>query len=222
MPKLLGALPSGGRSWLGTSPNLRGRMLHHIDDIFLVGLELGNLLCWTPEFSSLMTSDGKKSACNAGDLGSVPGLGKKTLKGEATHSNILAWRFPWMEVTGHVVTKSWTQLSHQWHQFSSVQSLSRVWLCNPMNHSTPGLPVHHNSQNSPRLTSIESVMLSSHLILCRPFLLLPPIRPSIRVCSNESTLCMKWPKYWSFSLSIIPSKEIPGMISFRKDWLEKI
>ena len=67
---------------------------------------------------------------------------------------------------------------------------------------------------------IELVMPSSHLILCRPFLLLPPIPPSIRVFSNESTLHMRWPKYWSFSFSIIPSKEIPGLISFRMDWLD--
>ena len=77
-----------------------------------------------------------------------------------------------------------------------------------------------NSRTSLRLTSIESVMLSSHLILCRPLLLLPPIPPSIRVFSNESTLHMKWPKYWSFSFSIIPSKESPGLISFRMDWLD--
>ena len=68
--------------------------------------------------------------------------------------------------------------------------------------------------------SIESVMPSSHLILCQPLLLLPPIPPSIRVFSNESTLCMRWPKYWSFSFSIIPSKEIPELISFRIDWLD--
>ena len=78
-----------------------------------------------------------------------------------------------------------------------------------------------NSRSSLRLTSIESVMPSSHLILCRPLLLLPPIPPSIRVLSNESTLRMKrWPKYWSFSFSITPSKEIPGLISFRKEWLD--
>ena len=70
------------------------------------------------------------------------------------------------------------------------------------------------------LMSIESVMPSSHLILCRPLLLLPPVPPSIRVFSNESTLRMRWPKYWSFSFSIIPSKEIPGLISFRRDWLD--
>ena len=84
-----------------------------------------------------------------------------------------------------------------------------------MNCSMPGLPVHH------QLTSIvESVMPSSYLILCRPLHLLPPIPPSIRVFSNESTLRMRWPKYWTFSFSIIPSKEIPGLISFRMDSLD--
>ena len=77
-----------------------------------------------------------------------------------------------------------------------------------------------NSRSSLRLTIIESVVPSSHLILCRLLLLLPPIPPSIRVFSNESTLRMRWPKYWIFSFSIIPSKEIPGLISFRMDWLD--
>ena len=77
-----------------------------------------------------------------------------------------------------------------------------------------------NSWSSPRHIFIESVMPSSHLILCRPLLLLPPTPPSIRVFSNESTLRMRWPKYWSLSFSIIPSKEIPGLISFRMDWLD--
>ena len=77
-----------------------------------------------------------------------------------------------------------------------------------------------NSQSLLKLMSIESVMPSNHLILCCPLLLLPPIPPSIRVFFNESTLRMKWPKYWSFSFSIIPSKEIPGLISFRMDWLD--
>ena len=104
-------------------------------------------------------------------------------------------------------------------QFSSVQSLSRVRLCDLMNRSTPGLPVHHQLPEF-KLTSIESVMPSSHLILCRPLLLLPPITPSIKVFSNELTLFMRWPKYWSFSFSIIPSKEIPGLISFRMHWLD--
>ena len=79
-----------------------------------------------------------------------------------------------------------------------------------------------NSRSSPRLTSIESVMPFSHLILCHPLLLLPPISPSIRVFSNESTLCIRWPKYWSFNLSISPSNEHPGVVSFRMDWLDLI
>ena len=104
-------------------------------------------------------------------------------------------------------------------QFSSVAQ-SCLTLCDPMNRSTPGLPVHHKLLESLKLMSIQSVMPSSHLILCRLLLLLPPIPPSIRVFSNESTLRMRWPKYWSFSFSIIPSKEIPGLISFRMDWLD--
>ena len=103
-------------------------------------------------------------------------------------------------------------------QFSSVAQ-SCPTLCDPMNRSTPGLPVHHQLPEFTH-TSIESVMPSSHLILCHPLLLLPPILPSIRVFFNESTLCMRWPKYWSFSFSIIPAKEIPGLISFRMDWLD--
>src|SRR5574341_2573970 len=89
-----------------------------------------------------------------------------------------------------------------------------------MNHSTPGSLSIPNSGSSPKLMSIESVMPSSHLILCRPFLLLPSISPSIRIFSNESTLRIRWPKYCSFSFSIIPSKEHPGLISFRMDWLD--
>ena len=118
----------------------------------------------------------------------------------------------------------------QWHSIhaklahpsslSSVQSLSRVRLF-----ATPWIAAHQaslsitNLRSSLRLTSIESMMPSSHLILCHPLLLLSPIPPSIRVFSNESTLHMRWPKYWSFSFSIIPSKEHPGLISFRMDWL---
>ena len=91
---------------------------------------------------------------------------------------------------------------------------------------TPCITAHQaslsitNSQSSLRLTSIESVMPSRHLILWRPLLFLPPIPPRIRVFSNESTLRIRWPKYWSYSFSIIPSKEIPGLISFRMDWLD--
>ena len=95
--------------------------------------------------------------------------------------------------------------------FSSVAQ-SCLTLCNPMNRSTPGLPVHHNSRSLLKLMSIESLMPSYHLILCRPLLLLPAIPPSIRVFSSESTLHMRWPKYWSFSFSISPSNEHPGLI----------
>ena len=104
-------------------------------------------------------------------------------------------------------------------QFSSVAQ-SCPTLCDPMNRSTPDLPVHHQFPEFTQTQSIESVMPSSHLILSHPFLLLPPIPPSIRVFSNESTLLMRWPKYWSFSFSISPSKEHPGLISFRVDWLD--
>ena len=104
-------------------------------------------------------------------------------------------------------------------QFSSVTQ-SCPTLCDPMNRSTPGLPVHHQLPEFIKLMSIESVMPSNYLILCRPLFLLPPIPPSIRVFSNEPTLRMRWPKYWSFSFSIIPSKEHPGLISFRMDWLD--
>ena len=90
-----------------------------------------------------------------------------------------------------------------------------------MNCSTRGLPVNHQlPECPPKPMSIESVMPSNHLILCRPLLLLPPILPSIRVFSNESTLCIRWPKYWSFSFSISPSNEHLGLISFRMDWLD--
>ena len=106
-----------------------------------------------------------------------------------------------------------------WFQFSSVQSLSRVRLF-----ATPWIAACQASLSiswsSLRLTSIQSVMPSSRLILGRPLLLLPPIPPSIRVFSSESTLRMRWPKYWRFSFSITPFKEIPGLISFRMDWLD--
>ena len=102
--------------------------------------------------------------------------------------------------------------------FSSVTQ-SCPTLCDPMNRSMPGLPVHHQLPEFTQTHAIELVMPSSHRILCRPLLLLPPIPPSIRVFSNESTLHMKWPKYWSFSFSISPSNEHPGLISFKMNWL---
>ena len=84
----------------------------------------------------------------------------------------------------------------------------------------PGLPVHHQLQSLPKPMSIESVMPSNHLILCRTLLLLPSVFPRIRVFSSESTLHIRWPKYWGFSLNISPSNEHPGLISFRMDWLD--
>ena len=105
--------------------------------------------------------------------------------------------------------------------FNSVQSLSRVRLF-----ATPWIAAHQaslfitNSRSSLKFTSVESVMPSSHLILCRPLLLLPPIPPSLRVLSNESTLRIRLPNYWSFSFSISPSNEHPGLVSFRMDWLD--
>ena len=104
---------------------------------------------------------------------------------------------------------------------SSVQSLSRVWLSVTL--WTAGCQASLSITNSwslLKLMSIESVMPSNQLILCHPLLLLPPIPPSIRVFSSDSTLRMRWPKYWSFSFSIIPSKEYPELISFRMDWLD--
>ena len=89
-----------------------------------------------------------------------------------------------------------------------------------MNRSIPGLPVHQNSWSLPKLRSTDSVMPSNHLILCHPLLHLPSIFPSIRVFSNESALCIRWPTYWHFSFNISPSSEHPGLISFRMDWLD--
>ena len=107
--------------------------------------------------------------------------------------------------------------------FSSVQLLSHVWLF-----ATPWTTAYQaslsittpNSQSPPKPMYITSVMPSNHLILCCPLLLLPSIFPSIRVFSNESTLCIRWPKYWSFSFNISPPNEHPGLISFRMDWLD--
>ena len=110
---------------------------------------------------------------------------------------------------------------------NSIYMLSVQWLSHVRLFVTPWITACQasllsitNSRSPPKLMCIELVMPSSHLILCYPLLLLPPIPPSIRVFSNESTLCMRWPKYWSFSLSLSPSNEHPGLISFRMDWLD--
>ena len=101
----------------------------------------------------------------------------------------------------------------------SVQSLSRVQLCNPVNYSMPGLQSITNSWSPPKPMSIESVMPSSHLILCCPLFSCSNFL-SIRVFSNESALCIRWPKYWSFSFNISPFNEYPGLISLRMDWFD--
>ena len=111
---------------------------------------------------------------------------------------------PWGSCSG------WVQFS----QFSTVAQ-SCMTLCDPMDCSMPGFPVHHQLPDLLKLMSIESVMPSNHLFLCRPLLLPPSIFPSIRVPSNESVLHIRWPKHWSFSLNISPSNEHPGLISFR-------
>ena len=104
-------------------------------------------------------------------------------------------------------------------QFSSVTQ-SCPTLCDPMDYSTPGFPVHHQLPELLKLMSIVLVMPSNHLILCCPLLLLPPIFPSVRVFSSESVLCIRWPKYWSFRFSISPSNEYSALISFRMDWFD--
>ena len=141
------------------------------------------------------------------------------------------WSPPSLQVVGQSpnFSSSWggsrrMMISPTWFssvQFShSVMSDSCLTLCNPVDCSTPGLPVHHQLQRSLKLKSIESVMPSNHLILCRPLLLLPSIFSSIKVFSNKLVLRIRKPKYWSFSFSISPSNEYSGLISYRMDWLD--
>ena len=119
-----------------------------------------------------------------------------------------------------IVSSLFYRLHEKKSKFQSVSvssvTQSCLTLCNPMNYSMPGLPVRHQLLEF----TLESVMPSNHLILCHPLLLLPPICPNFRVFSNESILRIKWPKYWSFSISISPSNEHPGLISFRVGWLD--
>ena len=135
------------------------------------------------------------------------------------------------QATVHRLAKSWAQLKQLRMcvcvcvcvcvQLSSVQLLSRVWLfVTPWTTARQTSLSIINSWSAPKPMSIVSVMPSNHLILCRPLLLLPSIFPSIRVLSNESALCMRWPKYWSFSFNINPSNEHPGLVSFGMDWLD--
>ena len=139
----------------------------------------------------------------------------------ATHPNIIAWEVPWTEEPGGLQSTG-SQKSQTWLsdsvQFSSVAQ-SCLTLCDPMNCSTPGLPVHHQL---PEFTQTHVHQIGDAIQLSHPLssLLLPPIPPSTRVFSNESTLLMRWPKYWSFSFSICPASEHPGLISFTMDWLD--
>ena len=122
----------------------------------------------------------------------------------------------------HMYTQGWFMSMYGKNhlvQFSSAAQ-SCPTLCDPMNCSSPGLPVHHQLPSLLKHISNESVMPSNHLILCRPLLLPPSILPSIRLFSNESVLLIRWPKYWTFSFSISPSNEHSGLISFRMDWLD--
>ena len=144
-----------------------------------------------------------------------PKLGRSSMQaGEKAYSKF--WLLKWFagNIRDHFYSELWLELI----MLQSVQSLSCVRLF-----ATPWIAARQaflsitNSWSSLKFMSIESVMPSSHLIFCRPLLLLTPIPPSIRVFSNESTLRMRWPKYWSFSFSIIPSNEYPGLISFRMD-----
>ena len=129
--------------------------------------------------------------------------------------------FHWRNIHVHNCTAVLQTPPGVLYQFTSVQSLSRVWFfAIPWTAARQAPLSITNWRTLPKLMSIESVMPSNHLILCRPLFLLPSIFPSIRVFSNESALRIGWPKYWSFSLNISPSNEHSGLISFRMDWLE--
>ena len=160
------------------------------------------------------------------DVGSIPGLGRSLGEGNGNPlqysclENFMdrgAW---WVRVHGITMWQTWTEwltLSYLSVQFS-CSVLSPSWRPHELQHSRPPCPPP--SRSLLKLMPIKLVMPSSHLILCRPLLLLPPIPPSISVFFNELTLYMRWPKYWSFSFSVSPSSEHPGLISFRMDWFD--
>ena len=153
-----------------------------------------------------MTLDGKRSCKDTG----TPGVTWMQAASWMIQSWVSGWEAGVMVVWEDVfILRSSVQL------LSHVQLLATPWIAARQ----ASLSIT-NSRSSPKFMSIELVMPSSHLILCRPLFLLPPISPSIRVFFNESTLHMRWPKYWSFSFSISPSNEHPGLISFRMDWLD--
>ena len=149
----------------------------------------------------------------------------------ATCSSIFAWKIPGIEEPGELQS-----MASQWtgHACSTENTLDFIIccccsaaqscpiLCDPMDWSMAGFPVLHYLPEFVQTHVHESVMLFNHLILCHPLLLLPSIFPSIRVFFSESALCIRWPKYWSFSFSISPSNEYSGLISFRIDWLDPL
>ena len=151
----------------------------------------------------------------------------------ATHSSILAWRILWTEEPSGLQPMESQEVGHSWatftfiavsfylERFSSVQPLSHVRpFATPWTAACQAFLSITNFQSLLKHVSIELMMPSNHLIFCHPLLLPPAIFPSIRVFSNESVLCIRWPKYWSFSFSISPSDEYSGLISFRMDWLD--
>ena len=129
------------------------------------------------------------------------------------HSGLISFRMDWLDL---LAVQGTLYISDQ------IRSVAQLFptLCDPMNGSTPGLPLHHQLPESTQTHVHVLVMPSKQLILCRPLLLLPLIFPSIRVFSNKSALLIRWPKYWSFSFNISPSNEYSGLISFRMDWLD--
>ena len=192
------------------------------------GITRANLLAWLPNACLGFAHGQHYGSLTARGSGRIQGMlpFPAPASGSSASATLAAATSPlWPHLLwSHLLYRStvvpapvgWSQT----FQFSSFQSLSRVRLF-----ATPWITAHQaslsitNSRNLLKLMPIKSVMPSSHLILCHPLLLPPPIPPSIRVFSNESTLRMRWPKYWSFSLSISPSNEHPGLISFRMDWL---
>ena len=192
-------------------------------------------------FGASPVAHGKESVCNAraaGDSGSIPGSGRSPGEGHGNPLQYSCQENPRDRAAWHATVHGLQRVGHSWSPFAhtpgfflffinlqldkcSVESLSCVRLF-----ATPWIAARQaslsitNSRSLPKLMSIESVMPSSHLILYCSLLLLPPIPPSIRVFSNESTLGMRWPKYWSFSFSISPSNGHPGLLSFRMDWLD--
>ena len=149
----------------------------------------------------------------------------------ATHSSILACEIPWTEEPVRLQSMGSQRVRQDWtgtHMYVEISESAVSWCrndvfngsCNPTDCSTPGFSSSKISHSLFKFMSIESVMLSNHLIICHPLLFLPSIFPSIRVFSNELALCIRWPNCWSFSFRISPSNEYSGLISFRIDWFD--